>query len=270
MPHFLTFKEISKEQLDPNIVGGKAEALARLYQKGFPVPDGFIVTTEFFDSCSKQNAPIRFSEEDTEIIYHNIDACSPCGSVAVRSSASVEDSSTQSFAGQFDSFLNVNKKRAPNAIKECWQSLHNVRSKIYAGDKRGNKKMAVIVQNMITPEISGVAFSANPVTGDKNSVIIEAVPGSNEFLVQGAITPDYYAVSKNLKILNKKIIQQNKNSQQKLSDQQLLNIVQLVTAVSHFFNAEVDIEWAIEKNNLYILQSRPITAIQNNNAKIIF
>ncbi|OHA17110.1 MAG: hypothetical protein A2830_00035 [Candidatus Taylorbacteria bacterium RIFCSPHIGHO2_01_FULL_44_110] len=270
MRHFLTFKEISNEQLDPNIIGGKAEALARLYQKGFTVPDGFVISTEFFESFPKENMPIKFFDQDIKKIYRYIDACSPRGLVAVRSSASTEDSNTQSFAGQFDSFLNVKKEQVLVAVEKCLKSLHNTRAESYAQGKNSNIKMAVIVQNMVTPEISGVAFSTNPVTGDKNSVIIEAVAGSNELLVQGAVTPDYYAVSKNLKMLDKKVIPQNEISQQKLSDQQLLNITQLVIDVSRFFNTEVDIEWAIEKDKLYILQSRPITAIQYHNAKRIF
>lgn len=270
MSHFLTFKEILKEQLNPNLIGGKAEAIARLYHGDFPVPEGFVITTEFFDSFLKPGTSIRFSDEDTKIIHRYIDACSHRGFVAVRSSASVEDSDAQSFAGQFDSFLNVNKEQVLRAIEKCWQSLHNDRSMSYAKDKNGDRKMAVIVQDMITPEISGVGFSTHPVTGDKNSMIIEAIWGSNEPLVQGAVTPDYYVVSKDMKILDKKIIPQNKIFQQKLLDQQLLDIAQLVINVSHFFNTEVDIEWAIEKDNLYILQSRPITAIQHNNAKGIF
>lgn len=270
MPHFLLFKEISKEQLDSSLIGGKAEAIARLYQGDFLVPEGFVITTEFFDSFLKHNSSIRFSEEDIKIIYYCIDVCSPSGLVAVRSSASVEDSDEQSFAGQFDSFLNINRGQVLTTVEKCWQSLYNDRSKSYAKYKNDDRKMAVIVQNMIMPKISGVAFSANPVTGDTSTVVVEAVLGSNESLVQGAVTPDYYVIGKNMKIIDKKIVPQDKIYQQKLLDRQLLEIAQLVIRVSQFFNTEVDIEWAIEKDNLYILQSRPITAIQYNNAKRIF
>lgn len=270
MPYFLTFKEISKEQLSPILVGGKASALARLYKEDFPVPDGFVITTEFFDNSSRGNLSLKFSDRDRMTIYRCIDACSPNKSVAVRSSASVEDSNSQSFAGQFDSFLNIKKEHALESVKKCWQSLHSARSQSYAKDENDGKKMAVIVQNMVIPEVSGVAFSAHPVTGNKDSMVIEVVSGSNELLVQGAVTPDYYIVSKSLKILDKKIVSQNGISKQKLSDQQLLNIAQLVNEVSRLFNAEVDIEWAIENGKLYILQSRPITAIQYSNVKKIF
>ena len=122
--------------------------------------------------------------------------------------------------------------------------------------------MAVMVQDMIIPEISGVAFSAHPVTGDRNSMVIEAVFGSNEPLVQGAVTPDCYMVSKNFEILDKKIVPQNGICRQKLQEQQILNVAKLVSDASRFFNTEVDVEWAIENGKLYVLQSRPITAIQ--------
>ena len=93
-------------------------------------------------------------------------------------------------------------------------------------------------------------------------MVIEAVFGNNEPLVQGAVTPDCYIVSKNFEILNKKIVPQNRTYRQKLSEQQILNVAKLVSDASHFFNMEVDVEWAIENGRLYILQSRPITAIQ--------
>ncbi len=262
MLNFLTFKEISKEQLAPDLVGGKASSLALLYQHDFPVPEGFVVTTKFFNIFLEENKPIEFSNQDIKTINQYIDDCSPHGLVAVRSSASVEDSNNQSYAGQFDSFLNVEKDNVPEAVKKCWHSMHNIRVQRYARGKNTNLKMAVIVQKMIAPEVSGVAFSAHPVSGDKNSIVIEAVLGSNELLVQGAITPDLYIVGKNFTILDKKIVPQAENHQQKLSDDQIVDVARLVADVKDFFNVEVDVEWAIENEKLFILQSRPITTIQ--------
>lgn len=262
MQHFLTFKEISNEQLAPDLIGGKASALARLYQQNFPVPEGFVITTEFFGFFSKENKPMEFSNQDIKTINQYVDECNPRSLVAVRSSASVEDSSSKSYAGQFDSFLNVEKDDTPEMVKKCWHSMHNIRVQQYARSKNVNLKMAVIVQKMITPEVSGVAFSTNPVTGDKDSIVIEAVLGSNELLVQGAITPDLYVVSRSFTILDKKIIPQAENNQQKLSDDEIIEVARLVVDVRSIFNAEVDVEWAIENGRLYILQSRPITAIQ--------
>ena len=106
----------------------------RLYKEGFLVPDGFVITTEFFSSSKEKNS-IKFSERDATTVYRYIDACCPSGLVAVRSSASVEDSNGQSFAGQFDSFLNVTKDQVLKAVEKCWQSLHNARSTNYAKNK---------------------------------------------------------------------------------------------------------------------------------------
>lgn len=261
MPHFLTFQEMTKTQLDSALIGGKANALAQLYQNGFPVPDGFVITTEFFDSFSRENIQVEFSDEDAKKIYDRVDMCCREGTVAVRSSASVEDSSNQSFAGQFDSFLNIKKDQVLETIKKCWQSLNSARAKSYAQDKN-DIKMAVLVQKMLIPEISGVAFSAHPVTGDRNSIIIEAVWGSNEPLVQGAITPDHYVMNKNFEIIDKIIVPQNGINRQKLSDSQLREVARLVVEASRFFNVEVDAEWAIESGKFYILQCRPITTIR--------
>lgn len=262
MQHFLTFKEILNEQLAPDLIGGKASSLARLCQQNFLVPEGFVITTEFFNFFSEENKPIEFSNQHIKTINQYIDKCSSHGLVAVRSSATVEDSNSQSYAGQFDSFLNVEKDNVPEAVKKCWHSMHNVRAQRYARGKNTNLKMAVIVQKMIVPEVSGVAFSTHPVNGDKDSTVIEAVLGSNELLVQGTITPDLYIVGKNFTILDKKIIPQNENYQQKLSDDQIVEVARLVADVKEFFNVEVDVEWAIENGKLFILQSRPITTVQ--------
>lgn len=254
----LTFRDITKIQLNPTLIGGKACALAQLYQNGFPVPDGFVIVANFFDRSLKNNLQIKFSDEDAKEIYDCVDKCCGKDVVAVRSSASVEDSNNLSFAGQFDSFLGVKKDQLLETIKKCWLSLDNDRAKKYAQNMNG-VKMAVIVQKILTPEISGVAFSAHPVTGDRNSMVVEAVLGSGEPLVQGVITPDHYVVNKNFEILDKKIAEQDGSRMQKLSDSQLQEIMRLVLEASHFFNMEVDVEWAIEGGKLYILQCRPIT-----------
>ena len=138
--------------------------------------------------------------------------------------------------------------------------------------------MAVLIQEMIYPEVSGVAFSLHPVTKDSNSIVIEAVFGNNELLVQGAVTPDCYVVNKQLEILDKNVVSQ-KNIQflddengisskisidgdlQKLSDNQIVAVAQMVINVENFFRHPVDVEWAINKGNIFILQSRPITKI---------
>ena len=276
MPFFLSLHEISKNQLDPSLIGGKAKALVQLYQNNFLVPNGFVITTEFFNLFLKKD---DISGNDLAIIFKYIDACSPLGFVAVRSSASVEDSSEQSFAGQFETVLNVKKEDVSEAITKCWQSLYGSRVSIYDKQKNNERKMAILIQEMIYPEVSGVAFSLHPVTKDSNSIVIEAVFGNNELLVQGAVTPDCYVVNKQLEILDKNVVSQ-KNIQflddengisskisingdlQKLSDNQIVAVAQMVINVENFFRHPVDVEWAINKGNIFILQSRPITKIK--------
>lgn len=275
MPNFLSFQEITNDKLDSSLIGGKAYALAQLYQNNFSVPNGFVITTEFFNSFSNEDNIVG---NDLKIILEYLDACSQRDSVAVRSSASVEDSSNLSFAGQFDTFLNVKKVDVSVAIKKCWQSLYNLRVSRYAKQNNKEMKMAVLIQEMIYPDVSGVAFSCHPVTNDSNAMVIEAVLGSNELLVQGTVTPDCYVVNKQLEILDKKVVSQKNilfldngkiipntilinGNRQKLSDYKIIAVAQMVRSVENYFHHPVDVEWAINKENILILQSRPITTI---------
>ena len=260
---FLSFDEVKENVPEAGLVGGKALSLMCLFNEGFSVPNGFVITTEFFDLCAEREISLCLAEV-AELITSHSNKCCGAGKTAVRSSVTVEDSETHSFAGQFDSFLDVEETQIIDTVGKCWQSLHNSRAGHYAQfqNNSADKKMAVIVQEMITAEVSGVAFSIDPVSGE-NSFVIEAVFGSNEPLVQGDVTPDYYKMDKNLKLLEKSIAAQNGSFQQKLSDSQLRMIVQHVLQIKEYFGVEVDVEWAIENGQFYVLQSRPITAIQS-------
>jgi phosphoenolpyruvate synthase/pyruvate phosphate dikinase len=260
MNKFLTFKEISEKFSDIDLVGGKAKSLATLYFENFPVPDGFVITTDFFSIFLKENKPLEFSKLDIEIINRYINQCDILGPMVVRSSASVEDSNRQSYAGQFDSFLNVKKDNVLEAIKRCWYSMYSSRVQKYK--QNDDIKMAVIIQKMIKPEVSGVAFSKHPVSGDQDLITIEAVNGSNELLVQGVVTPDLYIVKRNFEIFDKKISKQDEMHEQKMTDRQICDIARLTINVKILFGIDVDIEWAIEEGKVYILQSRPITSFQ--------
>jgi pyruvate,water dikinase len=262
MQYFLNFEEISSKHLRSDLIGGKALYLVKLYQNNFPIPNGFIITSEFFNYFLSENKPIEFSEENIRILNQYIDKCNPSGLVAIRSSASIEDLKNKSYAGQFDSFLNIEKNKVPEMIKRCWNSIYNTRVKQYAGDEIADIRMAVIVQKMIVSEISGVAFSKSPLGKDNDLIVIEASSGSGELLVQGKITPDLYTVDRNFTIRDKKIISDGENRKQKLSDNQIIEIAKLVTDIANFFGFEVDVEWTISRGKFYILQSRPITIIQ--------
>jgi len=203
--------------------------------------------------------------------------------VAVRSSAMSEDGKMDSWAGQLESYLNVTEKDLIENIKKCWASLYGERALFY-GIKKGlvNKKnsVAVIVQKMVQSEVSGVCFTVHPVSKNKNQLIIEAGYGLGEAIVSGMIMPDNYMVDKvNLKILDKNIFDQKKmiiktgsenkdikvdlrkSKLQKLSDSDIIKLSEMCIRVESYYQKPQDIEWALENNKFYILQSRPITTL---------
>jgi len=268
------------------MLGGKGRALNELKKSGFPVPDGFVINTAAFDNFLEFNKFSRSDDVTTgefslillKEIFKYYGEMRP-GSVAVRSSADIEDSCRQSFAGQFDTFLCVKKEGLLEAIKKCWQSLRNPRALIYSNNEKLSGKMAVVVQEMISSRISGVAFSANPVNGDKKTIVIEAVLGSNELLVQGSITPDYYVVNKDdFEITEKKICPQKEmlvidgesgilkkisvnEEGQKLEDNDIKTVARAVAGIARAFDYSADVEWAFQNKKLYVLQGRPITTL---------
>ncbi|MDP3793598.1 MAG: PEP/pyruvate-binding domain-containing protein, partial [Candidatus Uhrbacteria bacterium] len=220
--------------------------------------------------------------------------------VAVRSSATAEDSSAAAWAGQLDSFLNTTEETLIENVKKCWASLFTPRAIFYRFEKGLHEQkisVAVVVQQMIQSEVSGIAFSVHPVTQDQNQLIIEAGIGLGEAIVSGQITPDSYVVEKaGWKILDKNVSEQTRalfvipaeagiqsegmdprireddnpnrwfplgpeGSQQKLSDQEILELSKLVVNIENHYGFPVDVEWAREGGKFYILQSRPITTL---------
>ena len=215
-------------------VGNKAKTLIELKGFGFNVPDFFVISSNIYDLSSSK-----------EIISKAYDGLG--GLVAVRSSAVGEDGLKKSFAGQYKSILNVSKENLIVAIKECRESLNSPHALSYS---RNNivDKMAVIVQKMVFPEISGVAFSADPVRNDRSVVIVESVNGQCDSLVSGKVTPDHYMVNKE-KIANEDI------------PSHIEEVVKITKEIENKLKYFVDIEWAIQNGVLYILQTRPITTI---------
>jgi len=205
--------------------------------------------------------------------------------VAVRSSATAEDLPTASFAGQQETYLNVRGEASLlKKVKECYASLFTQRAIYYRHEQKFDHSkvgLAVVVQRMIESEKSGVAFSIDPVTNDKNKIVIEAIFGLGEYIVQGKVTPDHYEVNKkSLVIMKKEIKKQNvkfvksnvsnievklgaSGGTQKLTEEQIIKIALLVRDIENHYYFPQDIEWAIEKNHVYITQSRPITTTHN-------
>jgi len=206
--------------------------------------------------------------------------------VAVRSSATAEDLPGASFAGQQETFLNVRgEAHLLIKIKECFASLFTERAIYYRHEQKFDHEkigLAAVVQRMVESEKSGIAFSIDPVTNDKNKIVIEGILGLGEYIVQGKVTPDHFEVSKNSFIITKKEIKKqtvkmvksnisnkevrlgNEGGRQKISDEEVIKIALLVAEIEKHYYFPQDIEWAIEKNKIYITQSRPVTTTQKS------
>ena len=201
--------------------------------------------------------------------------------VAVRSSATAEDLPTASFAGQQDTYLNVKGEAyLLKKVKECYASLFTQRAIYYRHEQKFDHSkvgLAVVVQKMIESEKSGVAFSIDPVTNDKNKIVIEAIFGLGEYIVQGKVTPDHYEVDKRSLVITKKeigkqdvkFVKSNISNKEvklgkngsvvKLTDQEILKVALLVRDIENYYYFPQDIEWAIKGDRTYIIQARPIT-----------
>ncbi len=207
--------------------------------------------------------------------------------VAVRSSATAEDLPGASFAGQQETYLNVRgEAHLLTKIRECYASLFTERAIYYRHQQKFDHikvGLAAVIQRMIQSDKSGIAFSIDPVTNDKNKIVIEAIYGLGEYIVQGKVTPDHYEVSKKSFIIidkeikkqsvkmiksniyNKEVRLGNEGSRQKLSDEEIIRVAILVADIEKHYFFPQDIEWAIEKGQVYIVQSRPVTTIHKSN-----
>lgn len=270
--------EISKKDLLKT--GGKAASLGEMIKIGLSIPQGFAITTEVFKQFYNQELPPVVEEE----IFKAFDNLKT-KRVAVRSSAVEEDSKTASWAGQLESFLNVDKKNLIEGIRKCWDSIKSERALSYAVQQNLPKDklfVAVVVQKMIDSEVSGVMFTINPVTNDQNEIMIEAGYGLGEMIVQGLITPNNFILNKKtLKIKSRDIQSQNKmlvfengknreipvpedrKDQQVMSDDLIKELGKIAIKIEKHFKNPQDIEWAVDEDNkILVLQSRPITTMQ--------
>lgn len=309
--HILWFNQIDKE--DVSLVGGKGANLGEITKAGFNVPDGFIITSHaYYDFIRENNLSIKirhllssanFDDSKSleqvskhiknvinkgnlskDLVNEILQAYKKLGEplVAVRSSATAEDLANASFAGQQETFLNVKGDAVLiEKIKEGWASLFNTRAIFYRHQQKFDHiktGIALVIQKMIESEKSGVMFTIDPITNDKKTVVIEAVLGLGEMIVQGEVNPDHYEVDKeDLTIKNKKISIQdhllrksgtaNKKiklskkdaSKQKITDGQIKELALVGRKIEKHYYFPQDIEWAIEKNNIYIVQTRAVT-----------
>lgn len=268
MKSLLFFNDIAKEDL--SLVGGKGLSLGLMTQAGLLVPPGFVITTAVSGSIEQitQELFVAFDELGVE-------------RVAVRSSAVAEDSADASWAGQFESYLNVERAGLLKAVQDCWTSVKDAQEYASTQDVSDNQlSLAVVVQAMVDSEVSGVAFSVNPINHDANQIMIEAVYGLGELIVQGMVTPDNYVLAKDsTQVISSQIasktnmlaykdgenkelpIDQSKQDASSLGEDQLEDLKELIMKIEDFYGSPQDIEWAYAKGKFYIVQSRPITTL---------
>jgi pyruvate,water dikinase len=313
------FTEVTKKDIP--LVGGKGANLGEMTNAGIPVPPGFIVTAKVYfdfllkevltdkirallepldvhDSQQLQAIAVKIQQLITEAemppetareieqAYTKMGK----GLVAVRSSATAEDLPEASFAGQQATFLNVQGEKAVvTAVQGCWASLFNARAIFYRqehGFDHFKVGIAVPVQRMVQSEASGVMFTIEPTTSNREKMTIEAVLGLGEMIVSGDVTPDHYTVTKDgIKILDKEIKRQEwklikkkgmagkednikvsltleEQGQQKIPDSDILFLAKIGKRLEEHYQFPQDIEWAKEKGKIYIVQTRPVTTIR--------
>ena len=320
--NILWFNQIGLE--DVNLVGGKGGNLGEMYNLGIPIPNGFVVTSDAYFQYIKENdlkpkiqdilkvtdvdqpdqllaasKKIRSLIRKTPVsqnlsleIMKAYKKLSGFGGlknipVAVRTSATAEDSSDASFAGQGDTFLNViGEVNVVNRVRECWSSLFTSRSIFYQVKKNYDHfkiGVAVPVQKLINSEISGIMFTANPVTNAKDEIIIETIWGLGEYIVQGKITPDQHLVDKKTwSIISQDHVSQTiqltkdknetketsvpktKVNRKKIDDSMAIKIAKIGQKLHNHYAKPQDVEFAIDRGKLYIVQTRPITTLDTN------
>ncbi len=305
----------------PMISGGKGANLGELSRSGFDVPPGFVITTAAYDLLLRQtsaqhelnSALARLDAENAESVagissrlralvqdlpipeelsvqilsaYRHLK--NPA--VAVRSSATAEDLPGAAFAGQQETFLNVvGESELIRAIHLCWASLWSERAILYRAHQKVDQarvKLAVVVQEMVSADAAGVMFTADPVSGSRDELVIDANPGLGEAVVSGLVTPDHFVVAKR----SRKMISQRVGrkelivraaagggteriipTEQAAADPSLparaaLQLAGLGLRIEHHYHAPQDIEWAWKHNgshgrHFFVLQARPMTAL---------
>ncbi|MCU4184049.1 phosphoenolpyruvate synthase [Acidiferrimicrobium sp. IK] len=307
------FKELHRS--DTVLAGGKGANLGELQQGGFPVPDGFVITAEAYlqamdaagvrnrlaelvasvdsddrDAVASTSAELRRIVKESPLpsslasevldAYHQL---GPDALVAVRSSATTEDMGGASFAGMNQTFTNVRGDEALLArVRDCWVSTFGDRVITYRGAQGvvAEPAVAVVVQEMLHPDASGVMFTADPSTGDRTRIVIEAAFGQGEVVVGGQVQPDTYVVSKAGPALievhvgrkTHKIIRGADGDERVelspaqaaarvLTDDEILELARLGARVEEHYGEPQDIEFAIDGARTWLVQSRPITTL---------
>lgn len=308
-----TFKQINYKNVD--IAGGKGASLGEMSDASFPIPPGFVVLANAFDKfLDETDLNVEIKAVLEKINYEDIKSVDAASSkirdliadadfpqdiakevqdefenlnaeyVAVRSSATAEDSLIASWAGELESYLNVKENTLLESVKKCWSSLFTPRAIFYRKEKGlidSKVSVAVVIQKMVNSKIAGITFTVHPVTKDKKQIIIEAGFGLGEAIVSGQITPDSYVIEKeSWDIIDINVVEQekqmiripaggnewidlpeHKKETQKLTKDQIVELAKLCYDIEKHYKFPCDIEWAFENGKFYITQSRPITTL---------
>src|SRR5215207_3998519 len=249
---------LAEEQAtDAGLAGHKAANLARLSALGFPVPPGVVLSTDAVDRIRALGTVPEDLRDQLTIALGDLGR----GPVAVRSSGAAEDLPGASFAGQYETILGVDGFAAvQEAVLRCVRSARSQRVTAYAAGRVGDTgpvggpRMAVLVQVMVPAEAAGVAFTADPVTGDRDEVLVSAVRGLGERLVGGETTPDEWRVRDGE-------ARRLAGPEGAIDAQDVARVGALAVAVEAAFGQPQDVEWAIAAGQLFLLQARPITAL---------
>ncbi len=265
MPLVVPLNAVGRE--DASQVGAKAANLGEALRAGFPVPPGVVVTTQAFadflglgglaDTPSPEaieRSPVP--EDLAQVLQSSLEALGDVP-LAVRSSGVEEDLPGASFAGQYETVLGVRgPDGAVDAVRRCWASAFAPRVLAYRREHglSGPPRMAVLVQQLVPAEAAGVAFTANPLTGDRGEVVVESVSGLGERLVSGTVNADEWVVKDGRAVCRRA-------AERAIRPEHALEVAGLARRVESHFGVPQDVEWALSAGRLYLLQARPITAL---------
>jgi pyruvate,water dikinase len=294
--------------------GGKGAFLGELTQNVILVPPGFVILTNAFEHFLNFHNLNTFIKNSFDSLNHGESSIEDISNafisvfnnneipediakeiqsqyallgaelVAVRSSATAEDNANRSWAGQLESYLNVSADNLLLSVKKCWASLYSQRAISYYLNEKDNTdavQVAVVIQAMVNPQISGIAFSVNPVNEDYDEIIIEAAFGLGEAIVQGEITPDHYCINKTTFAIvdifpstqergiyrledgttGWKNIEKEKGEQQKLNKLEIAELAKMIITIEKIAGFPCDIEWTYYNGRFNFVQCRPITTL---------
>jgi pyruvate, water dikinase len=271
-PLVLSFRDPRCRQVA--LAGGKGASLAAMMAEGLPVPPGFVIASTAFEAAVDTDALRKLMRTtDVDAARAMVATAEPprepigrhyaelTGLVAVRSSACAEDSEAASYAGQQETYLNTDGLAEVLAnVVRCWLSFFTERAVFYRREKGSldDVAMAVVVQEMVDSDRSGVLFTVDPVHGRRDRMVVEAARGLGEAVVSGEVTPDNYTLGRDGVVKKSRVV----GAERVLSDADCAALAGLGRRLADLHGGPQDIEWAFDADGrLFLLQSRPVTTI---------